>query len=177
MTITMYGADWCGDCRRAKAYFADNDVSYDYVDLEQTPEATEIVLAHNNGLKRIPVIVFDDGSHLTEPSNEALANKLASLNGSAEPFDFEIIESRDEARFELLRDGELVGFARYEQRGTTIVVPHVETLVEHRGQGYAAKLMDGLLDILRSEDRTIAPLCPFAAGHIRDNAEHHDLLA
>jgi len=55
-------------------------------------------------------------------------------------------------------------------------VPHVETFPEHRGQGYAARLMEGLLSIIRADGRTITPLCPFAAGHVRDNEQHHDLL-
>ena len=31
--ITMYGADWCGDCRRAKTYFDERGVAYDYLDV------------------------------------------------------------------------------------------------------------------------------------------------
>lgn len=178
MTITMYGADWCGDCLRAKAYFAEHDVAYDYVNLEEHPEAADIVLERNNGLKRIPVIVFDDDTHLTEPSNEALAMKLAELANRAAPApDFAVTENVDEGRFELRRDGDLVSFASYRQQGETVIVPHVETLPDHRGQGYAGRLMDGVLAQLRASDRTITPLCPFAAGHIRDNPEHHDLLA
>ncbi len=178
-TITMYGADWCGDCLRAKAYFAENDVAYDYINLEQTPEAADIVLERNNGLKRIPVIVFPDNSHLTEPSNEALAAKLAELGDEPSPAEpgFEVVENAEEGRFELRRDGALVGFASYRQQGETVIVPHVETFPEHRGQGYAARLMEGLLAQLRSSGRTITPLCPFAAGHVRDNPQHHDLLS
>ena len=79
MTITMYGADWCGDCVRAKKFFADNQVDYLWVDLEkhenqQFGEAE--VLRRNNGKKSIPVIVFADDSHLTEPTNAQLAEKL-----------------------------------------------------------------------------------------------------
>lgn len=177
MTITMYGADWCGDCLRAKAYFADNDVEYTYVNLEENPDAADIVLERNNGLKRIPVIVFDDDTHLTEPSNEALAAKLAELSKSAPPEQtFDVVENTEEGRFELQRDGELVGFASYRQQGDAVIVPHVETFPQHRGQGFAARLMEGLLAILRSSGRTITPLCPFAAGHVRDHPEHHDLL-
>ena len=30
----MYGAEWCGDCRRSKALLDRRGVDYDYVDLE-----------------------------------------------------------------------------------------------------------------------------------------------
>ena len=173
----MYGADWCGDCLRAKAFFAENDVAYEYVNLEEQPEAADIVLSRNNGLKRIPVIVFDDDTHLTEPSNEALAAKLAELaNGSAPEPALEVVENAEAGRFELQRDGTPVGFASYRQQGNAVIVPHVETFAEHRGQGYAGQLMEGVLALLRDSGRTITPLCPFAASHIRDRSEHHDLL-
>lgn len=178
MTITMYGADWCGDCRRAKAWFEENDVDYDYVDLRETPAAVDIVLERNNGLKRIPVIVFDDDTHLTEPSNEALAAKVAELTGAgSDTAEFEVIENAPEGRFELFRDGQVVSIADYRDRDGTVVIPHVATAPEHRGQGYAARLMDGTLDLIRNSQRSVAPLCPFAAQHIRDNPQHHDLLA
>jgi glutaredoxin len=34
MTITMYGADWCGDCRRAEKFFVDNKIDFQKIDLE-----------------------------------------------------------------------------------------------------------------------------------------------
>ena len=74
--IVMYGADWCGDCRRSKAFLETRRVPFTYIDLEERPEQMQEVIARNDGMRSIPVIVFDDGSHLTEPSNEALAAKL-----------------------------------------------------------------------------------------------------
>lgn len=79
MTITMYGEDWCGDCVRAKQFFADNHVNYVWVDLGQSDNKHFVeteVLRRNNGMKSIPVIVFADDSHLTEPTNAQLATKL-----------------------------------------------------------------------------------------------------
>ena len=89
---------------------------------------------------------------------------------------FEVSENVDAGRFELRLGGELVSIADYQQRDDVVVVPHVETDPAHRGNGFAARLMDGLLDQLRASGRSIAPLCPFAAEHIRDNPRHHDLL-
>jgi mycoredoxin len=77
--ITFYGADWCGDCRRSKRLLDSLAVEYTYVDTEGTPGAVDTVLAYNNGMKSIPVIVFPDGTHLTEPSDPALTAKLQEL--------------------------------------------------------------------------------------------------
>ena len=79
MTITMYGADWCGDCRRAKKFFAEHKIGYQWVDLKLSENEKFVdseVLRRNNGKKSIPVIVFDDDSHLTEPTDAQLAEKL-----------------------------------------------------------------------------------------------------
>jgi predicted GNAT family acetyltransferase len=90
--------------------------------------------------------------------------------------DFDVVENTDDGRFELRRDGEIVSVADFTERGRLVMVPHVTTNPRHRDQGNAGRLMDGLLEILRESDRTIAPLCPFAARHIRDNPQHQDLL-
>jgi mycoredoxin len=74
--ITIYGADWCGDCRRAKQYLAKNEIAYAWVDVEANPEEIETVMRYNDGRKNIPVVVFADGTHLTEPSDADLDAKL-----------------------------------------------------------------------------------------------------
>jgi thioredoxin reductase (NADPH) len=74
--VTLYGATWCPDCRRSKAFLAEQRVQYHYVDLEDHPEATGIVEGYNDGKRIIPTIVFGDGTILVEPSNEELAEKL-----------------------------------------------------------------------------------------------------
>lgn len=173
MTITMYGADWCGDCRRAKAYFAEHGVPYTYVDLIEQPGATDIVVERNGGAKSIPVVVFADDSHLTEPSNADLEAKLVALASITA----KVVERADVGRFELQVGGEIVSFASFSEINGVVTVPHVETDPAHRGRGNAATLMEGLLGLLRSTERTIAPLCPFAAEHVRQNARHKDLLA
>ena len=77
-SITMYGAEWCSDCRRSKKLLDDKGVSYEYIDLEAVPEAAEAALAIS-GRTNIPVIVFSDGTHQVEPSNADLEAKLAEL--------------------------------------------------------------------------------------------------
>jgi len=74
--IKVYGAAWCGDCRRAKKFLADQRVSYEWHDIEQEPDLIPFIQEKNDGKNIIPTIVFPDGSFLAEPSNEELANKL-----------------------------------------------------------------------------------------------------
>lgn len=75
-TIAIYGAHWCPDCRRAKRFLSDQRIAYEWHDIETDPAGIEIVQERNAGNNTIPTIVFPDGSHLAEPSNEELAEKL-----------------------------------------------------------------------------------------------------
>ncbi len=74
----MYGAEWCGDCRRSKKLLDTLGVDYDYVDLEAVPEAADIAAALA-GRKNIPVISFPDGAVQVEPADSDLHAKLTEL--------------------------------------------------------------------------------------------------
>ncbi|MCH7484429.1 MAG: FAD-dependent oxidoreductase [Chloroflexi bacterium] len=72
----MYGTVWCSDCKRAKKFFGEQRVHYDFIDIDEDPAGLKIVEEVNEGKQIIPTIVFDDGSTLAEPSNAELAQKL-----------------------------------------------------------------------------------------------------
>jgi thioredoxin reductase (NADPH) len=74
--IRVYGASWCPDCRRAKRFLGDQRVPFEWHDIEVDPDGVRIVQDRNNGNNVIPTIIFPDGSHLAEPSNEDLAEKI-----------------------------------------------------------------------------------------------------
>lgn len=76
--ITIYGADWCSDCTRAKRVFHELNVSFNWVDLVETPEESATAEAIS-GRKNIPVIVYPDGSHQVEPSDNDMRSKLTEL--------------------------------------------------------------------------------------------------
>jgi mycoredoxin len=78
-SITMYSADWCGDCVRSKRLLDSLQVSYEIIDVESVPGASEKVIEINGGKRSIPVILFPDGTHLTEPSDIDLKAKLEAL--------------------------------------------------------------------------------------------------
>ena len=90
--ITVYGASWCPDCRRAKQFLASHRVAYDWIDLEEHPEKTAEVEARNDGKRIIPTIVFPDGSFLAEPSNDELADRIGlSRVASEKEYDLVIV--------------------------------------------------------------------------------------
>jgi len=88
--ITVYGASWCPDCRRAKKFLGEQLIPYNWVDLGEHPEAQGVVEGYNDGKQIIPTIVFQDGSILVEPSNAELAAKLG-LRTAAQCASYDLI--------------------------------------------------------------------------------------
>lgn len=74
--IAVYGAHWCPDCRRSKRFLGEQQIEYEWIDIEKDEEAQQYVEEVNDGKRIIPTIVFPNGSILTEPSNAELAQKL-----------------------------------------------------------------------------------------------------
>jgi mycoredoxin len=76
--ILMYGAGWCGDCRRAQRLLDGRGIAYRYIDVEHDTSAREDA-KRIGGSTKIPVIVMPDGSVLVEPTDPELASKLDEL--------------------------------------------------------------------------------------------------
>lgn len=74
--VTFFGADWCIDCRRAKAWLVRHNVPFTYVDThaDEAARATAALIA--GGRSAIPVIVAPRGMVLVEPTNMELAATL-----------------------------------------------------------------------------------------------------
>jgi len=74
IVITVYGADWCGDCRRSKRLLAARAIEFAWVDVEADRAIRDELTA--NGYPAIPVIVMPGGLVLIEPTNDELSEAL-----------------------------------------------------------------------------------------------------
>jgi len=84
--VKVYGAPWCPDCKRAKQFLGEQRVAYEWIDVDADPEGLAVVEDLQNGGRTIPTLVFDDGTFLTEPSNDELASKLGLRISAARTF-------------------------------------------------------------------------------------------
>ncbi len=80
-SIIMFSTTWCGDCRRSKRWLDQNQVPFKTIDIEEDPIAANYVMSVNNGMRRVPTILFPDGSTLAEPSNAELALRVQQVLG------------------------------------------------------------------------------------------------
>jgi mycoredoxin len=74
--IVVYGTAWCGDCRRAKKLLERHGIDYVWIDVEEQKGASDEMLWLNGGDRRVPTLLFPDGSVLVEPNNAELSAKL-----------------------------------------------------------------------------------------------------
>ncbi len=74
--IVLYGADWCPDCRKSKAFLNDNQINYQFIDIDKNEWSIPIITKINNGKRKIPTIVINDDIVLVEPENEELRQAL-----------------------------------------------------------------------------------------------------
>ena len=80
MKLDFYTTNWCGDCVRSKALLKKLNVDFNEIDVDTDQEANEYIKSLQVNQRRIPTIVFVDGSFLVEPSDIDLENKLKELN-------------------------------------------------------------------------------------------------
>ncbi len=75
-TVTMYSTTWCGYCHRLRKQLDSAGIAYDVVDIEQTPDAAQLVESLNGGNQTVPTVVFPDGSAATNPSLADVRERL-----------------------------------------------------------------------------------------------------
>lgn len=73
--VKVYGADWCEDTRRARAFLDGLGVQYSYVDIEQDEAAAAWVREQNGGKERKPTVDVA-GQVLSVPSDHELTGAL-----------------------------------------------------------------------------------------------------
>lgn len=54
--LTVYSTTWCCDCRRVKQFLRERQVSFREVNIDEAPDAEELVLRVNNGRRKVPTI-------------------------------------------------------------------------------------------------------------------------
>ncbi len=72
--LTVYGADWCVDCRRTKRFLDGRDTPYRWVDTAADQLARAMLNAA--GYLAIPVVQMPGGTVLVEPTDDELAEAI-----------------------------------------------------------------------------------------------------
>jgi mycoredoxin len=79
--LTMYTTAWCGFCKRLKAQLARDGIAMVEIDIERDAEAAAFVENVNGGNQTVPVVVFPDGTAVTNPTAKDVKARLAAIPG------------------------------------------------------------------------------------------------
>jgi len=91
-SLTVIGAAWCPHCKRVKKFLAAHRVGYTGVDIDADPKAIGRLKQLQAGGQIIPTVIYPDGSHEVNPSDEALAARLGlSLKADRSAYDLVIV--------------------------------------------------------------------------------------
>ncbi len=73
----MYCTTWCPDCRRAKDFLRRRGVEFAEINIEEDPDAEDIVIEANQGKRKVPTIRVGDRFFACSPFNpQLLAEEL-----------------------------------------------------------------------------------------------------
>jgi mycoredoxin len=75
--VTIYGADWCGDTRRALKHLDSKNVAYNYINVDDDSEGEKKVIEFSNGKRRIPLVEIGDKA-MAVPTESELDAALKS---------------------------------------------------------------------------------------------------
>jgi thioredoxin reductase (NADPH) len=84
--LRVVGANWSRQCYATKEFLSRNHVPYQWIDIEQDAAMRELANSLTGDVTRLPVVLFADGSHLVQPTNIELANKVGLRTQADRPF-------------------------------------------------------------------------------------------
>ena len=84
--IRVIGNRWSPHSHQAKDFLARNQVPYQWMDIELSPEAQQLVEYADSDKLHLPLVLFEDGSNLMQPSNVQIAEKIGLKTQAEKPF-------------------------------------------------------------------------------------------
>ena len=84
--IRVISDRWSPHSHQIRDFLARNQIPYRWLDIEQETEAKELIDLANLEKPNLPLVMLPDGSHLSEPSNVQLAEKIGLKTQAEKPF-------------------------------------------------------------------------------------------
>ena len=85
MNVIVYSSFWCPDCREAKRFLQEHKISFQEIDIENTPGAADEVVKQT-GKRAVPQFVIDgEWIQPYRPGEGFLYEEMARRLGVKEP--------------------------------------------------------------------------------------------
>ena len=77
--ITLYCTSWCADCRHAKRFLKDRGVKFVEVNIDEDPDAEDLVYQVNEGRRKVPTIKVGERFFACSPFDPYLLSSELKL--------------------------------------------------------------------------------------------------
>ncbi len=84
--IRVIGVRWSPHSHAVKDFLGNNQIPYQWLDIEKSPDARPLVDAVGEDATCLPLVVFPDGTHLSQPTNVEIAEKVGLRTRALKPF-------------------------------------------------------------------------------------------
>jgi len=84
--VRIIGHRWSPQSHDLKDFLARNQIPYQWLDIDDNPEATQLLGTLNETVDELPLVIFPDGQHLVRPTPIALAQKVGLRTQAKTPF-------------------------------------------------------------------------------------------
>jgi thioredoxin reductase (NADPH) len=84
--ITVYGTDWCSDCKRTKKFLGEMRIQYEWINVDSDPVGMAFIEQAQHGGHNVPTVVVPGGQVLVEPTNAELARALGVVTRAKNDF-------------------------------------------------------------------------------------------
>jgi predicted GNAT family acetyltransferase len=87
-----------------------------------------------------------------------------------------VVDNVERSRFEALIDQHVIGWQPYRRYKNHFVLMTTEIDPQWRNRGMSTALIDGVLGLVRSAQRTVAPRCKLTGDYLFRHPEYQDLV-
>lgn len=109
-------------------------------------------------------------------TDQVIGELASSATGETDVGEVSITDNKEAGAYELEVNGQTAAGLVYQEAGTRVTLLATSVFPEFRGKGAAAKLLGGVLNMLRAEGRTVTLTCPFAAAFVHSHPEYADVV-
>jgi len=88
-----------------------------------------------------------------------------------------IVVNQEKKRFELEVEGKIAYIEYILNNENIMFLNHTEVPVCLKGKGVGSAIVSKVLDYIKENGYTLAPLCPFVAAYVKRHPERKEILA
>jgi len=78
--ITVYTTSWCCDCRRVKHFLKDRGLAFREINVDESPDAEDLVMRVNDGRRKVPTIEVDGRYFSCSPFDPHLLSEELNIS-------------------------------------------------------------------------------------------------